>query len=71
MTITCEVCGSVIAHAKTVFYTDETGEERDDGYEGRYIEGAGRCEMCCRELCADCGNFLDGVCEDCREEEGL
>lgn len=69
MTIICDVCGSAIAIAKTMFYTDDSGEERDDGREGDYIEGSGSCEICGRELCANCGDFIDGVCKECREEE--
>jgi hypothetical protein len=44
-------------------------EDRDDGIDGEFFDGAGMCEICGRFLCETCGDFdEDGVCAACREK---
>ena len=40
--------------------------------DGNYFDNCGRCDNCGRELCEDCGQFVGGLCKECRKEmEGL
>jgi hypothetical protein len=62
----CAECGAEIFHGEKAVFVNLWGEEQDDGDEGEFIEGAGVCESCGRELCADCGGFTDGLCKGCQ-----
>jgi hypothetical protein len=68
MTVYCEICGGAILTGKQLYYQNDV-EEKDDGIDGDYVDGAGSCEVCGRELCAECGDFKHGVCVECREDE--
>ena len=59
----CDECGEVVFTG----YVFEYGGKED--IDGKYSAGAGRCRECGRELCATCGEFDNGVCRDCMEEE--
>jgi hypothetical protein len=66
--IHCRKCGSVIFKGRQIYY--DTGVElKDDGIAGEWLNGCGECEVCGRRLCEACGDFINGVCADCRAEE--
>jgi len=65
----CENCGAEIFYGEKTYYTNRYGEEEDDGDSGSFIDGAGVCEECGKELCEECGEWEDGVCAECREKE--
>jgi hypothetical protein len=61
--IRCKECGSVILKGRQLYY--DTGVElKDDGI-------SGECSVCGRRLCETCGDFINGVCADCRSEEEI
>jgi hypothetical protein len=65
--IRCEACDDSILEGERIYYNSE---EKDDGIDGEYRDGCGRCRICGRDLCSDCGGFnYDDVCADCRAEE--
>jgi hypothetical protein len=65
----CEKCGEVTFTGEKLTRTLPDGEVVDDGYEGNFVEGAGICEECDRELCGGCAQWdEDGVCDECRGE---
>jgi hypothetical protein len=65
----CEICGEEIFEGEAVRYEYPKGNVRED-VDGNYYRGAGVCEICQKELCADCAGFDgDGVCKDCRKDE--
>ncbi|MFP3041846.1 hypothetical protein LQZ19_08490 [Treponema primitia] len=67
----CAICGCVIFEGVHVEWQRPDGEIKDEGIDGSYDDGAGECELCGRELCADCGGFdHQGVCQACRGDEG-
>jgi ribosomal protein S14 len=68
--VRCEICGETILEGKRLCFNNGI-EERDDGIDGEYREGSGRCEVCGRDLCAEHGGFEAGVCVDCREQEAV
>jgi len=68
----CEVCGQIIWIGKDVYYEFPPGSENTK-YEtiGDYLRNCGKCVICNRELCLDCGDLTSGVCRDCRKFEGV
>jgi hypothetical protein len=67
--ICCEICGETILEGEQLYYNNGV-EDKDDGIDGEFFDGCGECEVCGRQLCADCGDFdRDGVCACCREDE--
>jgi hypothetical protein len=67
--IHCDVCGEVILEGKQLYYNNGV-EDKDDGIDGEFFDGAGICETCGRMLCENCGDFdRDGRCAGCRKEE--
>jgi hypothetical protein len=66
--IRCKVCGSTILEGRQLYY-DIGVEMKNDGIDGEYFDGSGECVICQRRLCKACGDFVDGVCIDCRMEE--
>jgi len=63
ITIRCDECNDIIFRGIEML---PYGDDEVD-IDGKYIEGAGRCEECGRELCQLCGDIQDGLCESCRE----
>jgi hypothetical protein len=64
--------GSYIRHCERCREVIFNGRVSNDDYmeiDGEYEYGAGRCKKCGRELCWDCGDITDGLCEECRELE--
>lgn len=66
--IRCENCGEVILEGECLVFKDCRGDSREDGIDGEYIEGAGRCQVCGKDLCSNCGDFEKGICKDCQDE---
>jgi hypothetical protein len=64
----CDVCGEPVLKGRMLIYTYPDGYEKDDGVDGEYFDGCGRCEICGRDLCVEHGDFENGICEECREE---
>jgi len=64
----CEQCGAEIFHGEKVSYVNAWGEEEDDGEAGNFIEGAGVCEVCGKELCGECADWKDGECKECQSD---
>ena len=71
MTHCCSVCGEVVLVERHTDYEYPPGSgswERDT--RGELSEGAGECESCGKYFCAWCNELANGVCPECREEEG-
>jgi hypothetical protein len=67
--VCCEICGEEILEGEQLRYWNGE-EDRDDGIDGEFFDGAGECEICGRRLCGYCGEFdEDGVCAACREKQ--
>jgi len=64
----CSVCGDLIFKGE-IWERPGAGDEIKSEEVGKYINGAGECEECRRELCGYCGEFVDGICYECREKE--
>ena len=60
----CKACKVIIFRGWT--YTED---EHNEIY-GEYDGGAGKCGVCGKEFCHDCGEIEGGACKDCREETG-
>jgi hypothetical protein len=65
--IRCEACGAIILEGERFSYNNGV-ELKDDGISGEYFDG-GECTVCQRRLCNSCGDFIDGLCTDCRTEK--
>ena len=68
MNIHCAKCGAVVFEGKDVYHEYPTGSGNyEQEIEGEYVDGGGMCKCCKRHLCEDCGDFINGFCQDCRE----
>jgi hypothetical protein len=62
----CSECGETALTVRQIDYEYPPGSgnwKQDE--EGDMSEGAGGCELCEKLYCAECRDFLDGLCPDC------